>query len=111
MAAAQASLFGVRSLPGFEAFNSELANRNRDNADIYTYTGATEHDEKGEPVNPWAQYVMYGLGTGMVVLHENLQIKNNTFINTVIRSSTVKRSVLDENNVPGMIVICLVIQC
>lgn len=63
MAAAQASLFGVRSLPGFEAFNSELANRNRDNADIYTYTGATEHDEKGEPVNPWAQYVMYGLGS------------------------------------------------
>lgn len=63
MAAAQASIFGVRSMPGFELVNEAIGNRNRGNQDLYSYTNATEYDENGQPVNPWMQYVMYGLGS------------------------------------------------
>lgn len=63
MAAAQASLFGIRSMPGFEHINASIGERNRNNEDLYTYTNSTEYDEQGNPINPWGQYVMYGLGS------------------------------------------------
>lgn len=63
MGAMQAGLFGVRSLPGFDVVNTAIGERNRDNQDLYTFTQSTEYDKDGNAVNPWMQYVMYGMGS------------------------------------------------
>lgn len=56
--AMQSSLFGVQSLPGFQALNNAIGNTNRNNEDLYSVTNA-------EDPASWSKYAMYGLASHM----------------------------------------------
>ncbi len=56
MAAMQANIFGIRSLPGFTTFNNMVAETNSGNMDLYTLTNAD--DPKS-----WGAWVLYGTGS------------------------------------------------
>ena len=55
---------------------------------------------------------MYVFGTCVIILQQNLQVKNNTVIDAgvVLRIAAVKRAVRDENDISLMINACIIVQ-
>ena len=55
-------------------------------------------------------YVLYGVGAGMIILHQHIKIKDYTFIYAVVGFSSVKDSLCDKDHVSGMICYGLIIK-
>lgn len=58
MTALQTSIFGIQSLPGFQALNEMIGKTNRENQDLYTLSNADDPESA-------SQYAMYGLASHM----------------------------------------------
>lgn len=58
MAALQTSIFGIQSLPGFQALNNMIGKTNSQNEDLYTLSNADDPESA-------SQYAMYGLASHM----------------------------------------------
>ena len=53
--------------------------------------------------------ILDDLCTGMIILHKNLQVKYNAVIDTVLGRAAMQHSVSDEDHIPGVTEVCLVV--
>lgn len=106
LAALQTTVFGIRSLPGFETFNQQIAKTNSGQMDAYTSTGADDPDS-------WASWVMYGLGSHAFVYpidiasRGDMVLRNKLVLPTQIQDipsvSILSRSLVNMYNTASML--------
>lgn len=60
--ALQSTVFGVRSLPAFNAINNHVASTNGGKVDLYTLTGSDNATQEDASAAGLGKYLMYGLG-------------------------------------------------
>lgn len=94
MGAMQSTVFGVRSLPGFDHFNNMIAATNTGNLDLYQATSAD--DPKS-----WGAWLMYGLGSHALGYPVDLFSRGDM----AIRNSLIVPSPFDVSSWPSVSII------